>query len=106
MALDSRVIISTNYGFVSAGSYTLQYNSEILQKNLNADMTNPNTYHTIEPAEHVYAEINQKEGYKADPGMFFSFGWFIHVKVLETYFIDNRAERPVGWDSSSTVTLA
>lgn len=51
--------------FFPAGTYSVQYNSDVLQKNLNADMTNPNTYHTIEPAEHVYAEIN---GYKADPG--------------------------------------
>lgn len=60
--------MSLCYVFITAGSYTVQYNSDILQKNMNADMTNPNTYQTIEPAEHVYAEINQKEGYKADPG--------------------------------------
>lgn len=43
------------------------------QKNLNADMTNPNFYQTIDgaPHDHVYDEIKQKEGYK-EPGKFFS----------------------------------
>lgn len=40
----------------------------MLQKNLNADMTNPNIYHSIDDnnSDHVYAEI-QKDGLK-DPG--------------------------------------
>lgn len=39
------------------------------QKNLRADLTNPNVYHSIDEnnEEHVYDEIKQKEGYK-DPG--------------------------------------
>lgn len=41
----------------------------MLQKNMNADLTNPNVYHSIDEnnEEHVYDEIKQKEGYK-DPG--------------------------------------
>lgn len=41
----------------------------MLQKNMNADQTNPNVYHSIgeNNEEHVYDEIKQKEGYK-DPG--------------------------------------
>lgn len=36
---------------------------------MNADLTNPNVYHSIDEnsEEHVYDEIKQKEGYK-DPG--------------------------------------
>lgn len=42
----------------------------MLQKNLNADMTNPNVYHSIDEnnIEHVYDEIKHKEGYM-DPGI-------------------------------------
>lgn len=52
-----------------AGAYSIDYNSEMTQKNLNADLTNPNLYHSIDDnsEEHVYDEITQKEGYK-DPG--------------------------------------
>lgn len=41
----------------------------MLQKNLNADLTNPNTYHIIGDTneEHVYDEIKQKDDSK-DPG--------------------------------------
>lgn len=41
----------------------------MLQKNLNADLTNPNAYHIIGDAneEHVYDEIKQKDDSK-DPG--------------------------------------
>lgn len=56
--------------FLVAGTYSINYNSEMLQKNLNADLTNPNVYNSIEDPlkeEHVYDEIKQKEGYK-DPG--------------------------------------
>ncbi|KRF97614.1 uncharacterized protein Dwil_GK17064, isoform B [Drosophila willistoni] len=51
------------------GSYSIQYNQELLNKNLNADMTNPNVYNAIGDTlkeEHVYDEIKHKEGYK-DP---------------------------------------
>lgn len=39
------------------------------QKNLKADLTNPNVYHSIDEnnEEHVYDEIKHKEGIK-DPG--------------------------------------
>lgn len=39
------------------------------QKNLKADLTNPNVYHSIDEnnEEHVYDEIKHKEGNK-DPG--------------------------------------
>ncbi|XP_037940692.1 protein draper isoform X7 [Teleopsis dalmanni] len=52
-----------------AGTYSINYNSDMLTKNLNADLTNPNVYNCIDDAlkeEHVYDEIKQKEGYK-DP---------------------------------------
>jgi len=52
------------------GSYSINYNHELLNKNLNADLTNPNVYNAIGETlkeEHVYDEIKQKEGYK-DPG--------------------------------------
>lgn len=41
----------------------------MVQKNLKADLTNPNVYHDIDEnnEEHVYDEIKQKEGLK-DPG--------------------------------------
>lgn len=52
-----------------AGAYSVEYNSEMTQKNMNADLTNPNLYHSIDDnsEEHVYDEIKQKEGYK-EPG--------------------------------------
>lgn len=52
-----------------AGTYSINYNSDMLQKNLNADLTNPNVYNSIEDPlkeEHVYDEIKHKEGFK-DP---------------------------------------
>lgn len=52
-----------------AGAYSVEYNTEMTQKNMNADLTNPNLYHSIDDnsEEHVYDEIKQKEGYK-EPG--------------------------------------
>lgn len=49
-----------------AGTYSINFNTDMGQKNLNADLTNPNFYHSIEPgnSEHVYDEIKHKEGYK------------------------------------------
>lgn len=54
---------------MSAGAYSVNYNSGMLQKNLNADLTNPNVYHIISEnnEEHVYDEIKQKDGSR-DPG--------------------------------------
>lgn len=54
--------------FFSAGAYSIDYNTDMLQKNLNADMTNPNVYHSIDEnfEDHVYDEIKQKDGY--NPG--------------------------------------
>lgn len=42
----------------------------MLNKNMKADLTNPNVYHSIDEnnEEHVYDEIKHKEGYK-DPGI-------------------------------------
>lgn len=53
----------------TVGSYSINYNHDLLNKNMNADMTNPNVYNGIDSLkeEHVYDEIKQKEGYK-DPG--------------------------------------
>lgn len=44
---------------------------DMSQKNLNADLTNPNLYHNIDEnaEEHVYDEIKLKEGCK-DPGKY------------------------------------
>ncbi|XP_034111284.1 protein draper isoform X4 [Drosophila albomicans] len=56
------------------GSYSINYNHELLNKNLNADLTNPNVYKAIGDSlkeEHVYDEIKQKEGYK-DPVKIYS----------------------------------
>ncbi|XP_060660309.1 protein draper isoform X3 [Drosophila nasuta] len=56
------------------GSYSINYNHELLNKNLNADLTNPNVYNAIGDSlkeEHVYDEIKQKEGYK-DPVKIYS----------------------------------
>lgn len=57
-----------------AGTYSTNYNSDIHQKNMMADETNPNEYHCIEESniEHLYDEIKHKEGYK-DPGKFYYF---------------------------------
>lgn len=51
-----------------AGAYTINYNTDMLQKNLNADLTNPNVYHSIDDnfEDHVYDEIKAKD----NPGMF------------------------------------
>lgn len=58
---------------ITAGTYSINYNHDMLAKNLNADLTNPNVYNSIEglKEEHVYDEIKQKEGYSKDPGKFF-----------------------------------
>lgn len=55
--------------FFPAGAYSIDYNTDMLQKNLNADMTNPNVYHSIDEnfEDHVYDEIKQKDGY--NPGL-------------------------------------
>lgn len=51
--------------FSLAGAYSINYNTDMLQKNFNADMTNPNVYHSIDEnfEDHVYAEIKHKDGY-------------------------------------------
>ncbi|KRG07686.1 protein draper isoform X5 [Drosophila mojavensis] len=69
--LDQNGTLCTDYGDDSnassrVGSYSIKYNHELLNKNLNADLTNPNVYNDILKEEHVYDEIKQKEGYK-DP---------------------------------------
>jgi len=54
-----------------AASYSLQYDPTLLnQKNLEADSTNPNLYHSIEDLKdyHLYDEIKQKV---VDMGKFF-----------------------------------
>lgn len=54
----------------SAGTYSINFNTTS-EKNYNADLTNPNVYHSIDEAskeEHVYDEIKQKEGFSS-PGM-------------------------------------
>lgn len=65
-------IINSDYYIIvilTVGSYSINYNHDLLNKNMNADMTNPNVYNGIDSLkeEHVYDEIKQKEGYK-DPG--------------------------------------
>lgn len=59
-------------GSTRAGTYSVNYSSDMSQKNFNADRTNPNLYNIIDEnkEEHVYDEIKQKEGYK-DPGNLF-----------------------------------
>uniref|UniRef100_A0A1B0D7J3 Uncharacterized protein n=2 Tax=Phlebotomus papatasi TaxID=29031 RepID=A0A1B0D7J3_PHLPP len=50
-----------------AGAYSINYASDMSQKNFNADLTNPNIYHSIEDPtkeDHVYDEIKHKEEYK------------------------------------------
>ncbi|XP_030242366.1 protein draper isoform X4 [Drosophila navojoa] len=69
--LDQNGSLCTDYGDDSnasskVGSYSIQYNHELLNKNLNADLTNPNVYNDMLKEEHVYDEIKHKEGYK-DP---------------------------------------
>ncbi|XP_037889944.1 protein draper isoform X4 [Glossina fuscipes] len=51
-----------------AGFYSINYNHDMIAKNLNADLTNPNVYNSLEglKEEHVYDEIKHKEGLK-DP---------------------------------------
>lgn len=53
------------FGVFLAGAYAINYNTDMLQKNFNADMTNPNIYHSIDEnfEDHVYAEIKHKDGY-------------------------------------------
>lgn len=63
-------MLNFNVEFVIlAGAYAINYSPDMLQKNLNADLTNPNVYYSIDEnnEEHVYDEIKQKEGYN-DPG--------------------------------------
>lgn len=45
-----------------AGTYSIQFDSDMSHKNFQADMTNPNLYHSID--DHVYDEIKNKDGYK------------------------------------------
>lgn len=56
----------SSVGSSRAGTYSVNFNGDMNQKNLNADLTNPNYYHTIDASnnEHLYDEIKQKEGYK------------------------------------------
>lgn len=51
------------FHFISGGAYSINYNTDMLEKNLNADMTNPNVYHSIDDnfEDHVYDEIKAKE---------------------------------------------
>lgn len=47
-----------------AGAYSINYNTDMLQKNLNADKTNPNIYNSIDDdnfEDHVYDEIKAKD---------------------------------------------
>lgn len=57
-----------------ATTYSLKYDPELMnQKNFQADMTNPNLYHSIEDVSkdyHLYDEIKNKDGYK-DIGSYF-----------------------------------
>ncbi|XP_053955679.1 protein draper isoform X4 [Anastrepha ludens] len=48
-----------------SASYSVNFSHDMLAKNLNADLTNPNVYNPYEDPlkeEHVYDEIKQKEG--------------------------------------------
>ena len=45
-----------------AGTYSIQFDSDMSHKNYQADMTNPNLYQSID--DHVYDEIKNKDGYK------------------------------------------
>lgn len=49
----------------TAGTYSIDFDAAINRKNMHADLTNPNVYHSIDEnsEEHVYDEIKQKEGY-------------------------------------------
>lgn len=43
----------------------MDYNQDMSEKNLQADLTNPNLYHCIDEKDyHVYDEIKNKDGYK------------------------------------------
>lgn len=73
------ISLETNPKFVyfpttAAGAYSINYNTDMLQKNYHADQTNPNVYHSIDEnnEEHVYDEIKHKEGYQ-DPGKVLKF---------------------------------
>ncbi|XP_017059613.1 protein draper isoform X5 [Drosophila ficusphila] len=74
---DQRSTLSTEYAGDDSnasgrvGSYTINYNHDLLTKNLNADLTNPNVYNDSLKEEHVYDEIKHKEGYK-DPVKIYS----------------------------------
>ncbi|XP_039230548.1 protein draper isoform X10 [Drosophila yakuba] len=73
---DQRSTMSTEYGDDSnacgrVGSYSINYNHDLLTKNLNADQTNPIVYNESLKEEHVYDEIKHKEGYK-DPVKIYS----------------------------------
>lgn len=71
--------------FFAAGAYSVEYNTDMLQKNLNADMTNPNVYHSIDEnfEDHVYDEIKQKDGY--NPGECIE--WISNISIGNNVFI-------------------
>lgn len=56
----------SSVGSSRAGTYSINFNTDTSQKNMNADLTNPGIYHSIDQpiSEHVYDEIKHKEGYK------------------------------------------
>lgn len=56
------------HSFFLAGAYSINYNTDMLQKNLNADMTNPNVYNSIDDnfEDHVYDEIKGKDYYPGE----------------------------------------
>lgn len=60
----------------------------MIAKNLNADLTNPNVYNSLEglKEEHVYDEIKHKEGLK-DPGKYTNYSYF-HVLNLSNTLLD------------------
>ncbi|XP_039150123.1 protein draper isoform X3 [Drosophila simulans] len=73
---DQRSTMSTDYGddcnaSGRVGSYSINYNHDLITKNLNADQTNPIVYNESLKEEHVYDEIKHKEGYK-DPVKIYS----------------------------------
>lgn len=58
------------------------------QKNLKADLTNPNVYHSIDEnnEEHVYDEIKHKEGNK-DPGESVQCKFCLYEKEMCTFTV-------------------
>lgn len=67
----------------TAGTYSTNYGGDIHHKNLLADATNPNEYHSIDESniEHLYDEITHKEGYK-DPGKWCSWHQQYHRMLI------------------------